>query len=671
MGPPHIIISGAPASGKGTICEYLIKDYNVVHLSTGDMLRDAIKAGTDVGLKAKSYIENGALVPDEVIVGVILDRLKEDDCIQRGWLLDGFPRTAEQAEALTGNGITCDVFIFLDVDDELLLKRVVGRRLDPETGKIYHLDYFPPPDDESILARLLHRADDTAEKFTVRIKAYHDNLPTILAFYDADLLPIKVTSADSTPTMIYAEIQHALIGRLNSSTAAHNHHDHIIPDHHSNGNVEVSVEAEADSTPVTASHTDHGNKDADAPSARSVPHTRAEEKALEKEIPIAEEKHYNAKTTADDKGASAKGVVEEDNKAEEKSGSVRAAPTAAAEEKSARLTATTTAEDKAHIVAPIAEHKAAVPAPAEEHKAATAVSTSTTTPATIDATTKSPRPPLAHDKPLRLIIAGAPASGKGTICAYLVKDLGLVHLSTGDMLREAIAAGTTVGLKAKVCVESGALVPDEVVIGIILDRLKQPDCAEKGWLLDGFPRTAEQADALVRHNITCDAFILLEVEDQFLLERVVGRRLDPETGKIYHLEYYPPPDDEAVLARLLHRADDTADKFQVRLAAYKDKLSGVLSHYHNNTLSIQITSETPDFIYDQVRSRLAQQLKATADAIDTPITPATAPFHAQGHEQEQSAESAKEAGEEAAPLTRVPTAARSLTRTVSGLCIVS
>merc|ERR1719182_1304040 len=158
-----IIICGAPASGKGTQCELLKEEYGVVHLSTGDMLREAVAQGTEVGTAAKGYMERGELVPDEVIIGIVKDRLAESDCKENGWLLDGFPRTEAQAIALEKAGILPKKVLFLQVPDEMLIERVVGRRSDPETGKIYHLKYSPPENDE-IAARLTQRADDTEEK---------------------------------------------------------------------------------------------------------------------------------------------------------------------------------------------------------------------------------------------------------------------------------------------------------------------------------------------------------------------------------------------------------------------------------------------------------------------------------------------------------------------------
>ncbi|GMH79834.1 hypothetical protein TL16_g08291 [Triparma laevis f. inornata] len=180
--PPKIIIAGAPASGKGTQCEIIKERYNIVHLSTGDMLRAAVKAGSEVGMKAKKQLEAGELVSDEVIIGVVKERLAQEDCQERGWLLDGFPRTLAQADALSAAGISCVSFVFLKVPDEILVERVVGRRTDPETGKIYHLKFDPPPTKE-IEERLTHRADDTEEKVKVRLKAFHENVNSIASCY--------------------------------------------------------------------------------------------------------------------------------------------------------------------------------------------------------------------------------------------------------------------------------------------------------------------------------------------------------------------------------------------------------------------------------------------------------------------------------------------------------
>jgi len=180
--PLKVIIAGAPASGKGTQCEIIKKNFDVVHLSTGDMLRAAVAAETKVGKLAKEFMDSGKLVPDEVIIGVVKDRLAEEDCQKKGWLLDGFPRTAAQADALAESGISADCFLFLDVPDSILVERVVGRRTDPETGKIYHMT-FSPPEDEEVLERLEQRSDDTEEKVKVRLEQFRNNVDAVKGSY--------------------------------------------------------------------------------------------------------------------------------------------------------------------------------------------------------------------------------------------------------------------------------------------------------------------------------------------------------------------------------------------------------------------------------------------------------------------------------------------------------
>lgn len=183
---PKIIIAGAPAAGKGTQCEVITAQLGVIHLSTGDILRAAVKEGSDLGKKAKEYMDSGQLVPDELITGVVVDRLQQPDCLEKGWLLDGFPRTRAQADALSKEGILPDCFILLDVPQEILVERVTGRRTDPETGKIYHMKYNPPPSE--IESRLVQRSDDTAEKIIVRYEEFKGHVESVKSCYEDKLI---------------------------------------------------------------------------------------------------------------------------------------------------------------------------------------------------------------------------------------------------------------------------------------------------------------------------------------------------------------------------------------------------------------------------------------------------------------------------------------------------
>ncbi|KAL2652527.1 hypothetical protein R1flu_020655 [Riccia fluitans] len=184
----------------------------------------------------------------------------------------------------------------------------------------------------------------------------------------------------------------------------------------------------------------------------------------------------------------------------------------------------------------------------------------------------------AMTKPLRIMIAGAPASGKGTQCELIVEKYGLTHISAGDLLRAEVAAGSENGKLAKEYMTKGLLVPSEIVVKMVIDRLSQPDAQENGWLLDGYPRSAEQAQALEVAGIRPDLFILLEVEDEILIGRVVNRRMDPVTGKIYHL-LYSPPENEEIAARLTQRFDDTEEKARVRLATHCANVEAVIGFY--------------------------------------------------------------------------------------------
>lgn len=180
----RMILVGPPGAGKGTQAARLVETYRIPHISSGDMLRAAVKDGTALGIEADRFMKQGKLVPDEVVIGMILERIARPDCAA-GFMLDGFPRTRPQAEALDAAmraaGVELDAVLVIEVPDALLEERAVGRRTDPETGAIYHLKYNPPP--REIAARLIHRKDDTVEAVTTRIQKYHSETAPVIPFY--------------------------------------------------------------------------------------------------------------------------------------------------------------------------------------------------------------------------------------------------------------------------------------------------------------------------------------------------------------------------------------------------------------------------------------------------------------------------------------------------------
>ena len=180
----NLILLGAPGAGKGTQAEKICEKYNIPAVSTGNIIREALKNGTDLGLKAKSYIDAGKLVPDDVVIGIIKERLAEDDCAN-GYILDGFPRTVPQAEALDRMGVKLDAVVSLEVDDETIVERMSGRRVCAKCGKTYHVNHNPSPLGDNCVCgeKLIIRADDAPEVVLSRLEVYHSTTEPLKNYY--------------------------------------------------------------------------------------------------------------------------------------------------------------------------------------------------------------------------------------------------------------------------------------------------------------------------------------------------------------------------------------------------------------------------------------------------------------------------------------------------------
>jgi adenylate kinase len=180
-----IILLGAPGAGKGTQAQFLTKAFDIPQISTGDMLRAAIKAGSELGKLAKSFMDSGKLVTDEIIIGLVKDRITYDDC-KNGFLLDGFPRTVPQADALKAAGVAIDAVIEIDVPDSEIVKRMSGRRAHLASGRTYHILYNPPKidgKDDETGEDLVQREDDKENIVLDRLSVYHDQTQPLIAYY--------------------------------------------------------------------------------------------------------------------------------------------------------------------------------------------------------------------------------------------------------------------------------------------------------------------------------------------------------------------------------------------------------------------------------------------------------------------------------------------------------
>jgi adenylate kinase len=419
-----LILFGPPGAGKGTHAPKIVEQYKTPQLSTGDMLRDAVAAGTEVGLKAKAVMESGGLVSDEIVVGIIKDRIEQPDC-HTGFILDGFPRTVAQAQALDAMLMEkkekVAKIIEFNVPDEVLTERICGRWIHKASGRSYHVDFAPPksykpgagaPSAENMLddesgEPLMQRADDTAEALTKRLEQYHAQTVPILEHYATSCYVAKI-NANQDMGLVWKDIE-AVLGRM------------------------------------------------------------------------------------------------------------------------------------------------------------------------------------------VMILFGPPGAGKGTHSPNIVEKMNAPSLSTGDMLREAVAAGTDVGLQAKAVMESGGLVSDEIVVGIIRDRILAPDCAF-GFILDGFPRTLEQSKALdamlAEKKERVKKVLEFQVPDEVLTERICGRWIHKGSGRSYHTKFAPPKSydgvsppsvenmlDDETKEPLMQRADDNEAALGKRLNQYHEQTIPILDHY--------------------------------------------------------------------------------------------
>ncbi|MEH7887208.1 adenylate kinase [Bacillus sp. JJ1609] len=215
----NLVLMGLPGAGKGTQADKIVVKYNIPHISTGDMFRAAIKEGTELGLKAKSFMDKGELVPDEVTIGIVRERLSKDDC-GKGFLLDGFPRTVAQAEALdtmlADLDKKIDFVINIDVDQSILMERLTGRRICKNCGATYHL-VFNPPSEEGVCDRcggeLYQRADDNAETVQNRLDVNIQQTKPLLNFYE-DKGYLRNINGQQDIDKVFADIEE-LLGGLN------------------------------------------------------------------------------------------------------------------------------------------------------------------------------------------------------------------------------------------------------------------------------------------------------------------------------------------------------------------------------------------------------------------------------------------------------------------------
>tara|TARA_R110002072_G_scaffold51389_1_gene137869 strand:- start:58985 stop:59641 length:657 start_codon:yes stop_codon:yes gene_type:complete len=218
---------------------------------------------------------------------------------------------------------------------------------------------------------------------------------------------------------------------------------------------------------------------------------------------------------------------------------------------------------------------------------------------------------------VKIILLGAPGVGKGTQAQFIVEKYGIPQISTGDMLREAVKAGTELGLRAKEVMDKGELVTDEIIIGLVKDRIAEPDCAN-GFLFDGFPRTIPQAEAMVAAKVDIDCVLEIQVPDNEIIQRLSGRRVHVDSGRIYHIQYNPPKvagKDDETGDDLVQRKDDEEGTVIERLRVYREQTEPLVKFYQdlsaasNGSVMYQAIEGVGST--EEIKSKISDALKAS------------------------------------------------------------
>ncbi|OQS07973.1 adenylate kinase, partial [Thraustotheca clavata] len=593
--PPKLIICGPPAGGKGTQCEKLVQQYGVVHLSTGDMLRSAIAANTETGLKAKAFMDRGELVPDELILDTIIDRLNQPDCTAKGWLLDGFPRNESQARSMVNFGIIPDMVLVLEVSDEEVIKRISGRRVDISTGKTYHITFNPPPSD----VKAIQRSDDNESTVKIRLKTYHLNVSAVLKVFsplanvsyfhqsssteitkamfraiDVSRAKIDVEGNAFIMTLFCMEMPYQTCASsfLRYAFSLYQHKEYCLitlpptarpPTFVSNF---TFIPARPTSTYSHVLYLLHRDAltfiDPSPTDIIRVTRFRMTEQcdqlgALVEYLPPS--------SIADLENEMALAGEEDDIDIEDNPKHIifvarlhGVVIAVASLTRDHEVTSNLKHHFDVEQYVVLTHHRAKDQAilshfllnpvytiagqfilkEVMRYFRKTCIFVSVPYHGHVSALVQETFILAPHRR--QVVMKDVPKDEQPSAVERLTSNA--LYFFTKRLFSEPkCIVSSEMGLKAQSFMEAGELVPDELIVQVILERLQQPDCITKGWLLDGFPRTKSQAQAMLAQGIFAHLVIVLDVPDEEVVTRISGRRIDIDTGKTYHLTFNPPP----------------------------------------------------------------------------------------------------------------------------------
>lgn len=530
--PTVVFVLGGPGSGKGTQCAKIVKHFDFVHLSAGDLLRAERQSGSADAELINNYIQQGKIVPVEITVNLLKKAIQSASAIGRThFLVDGFPRNQDNLDgwekAMAGE---CEVPFVLSTD---LSEAVMEQRL---------------------LGRNEGRSDDNIETIRKRFKVFNDEtMPVLKTFEEKGRL--RRVDASASVQRVFENVCDIFAEFHMQTTYAFIKPDAFpqaskILNHIREAGFEILAKTTLTLTDQQAStfYAEHASKPffpgmkqfmTSGPCIALALRARNAQKLWRKVL----------------------GPTDSDKARQQAPGSIRA------------LYGTNGQKNACH-------------------------GSDSLSSANRELNLMFPNNSFTNKLGPRIIIAGGPACGKGTQSELIVKRFGVVHISTGDMLRDAVKAGTELGLQAKEKMESGQLVSDDLIIGITKQKLETFAAVKLGFLLDGFPRTGVQAQAMIDNGINADFFLLVDVPDEELVTRVSGRRLDPVTNKIYHLKYNPPPKD--IEGRLTQRADDTEAKIRVRIGDFRKNIDAISGFFKNIRSDVNGVGKPPSEVFESI-----------------------------------------------------------------------
>lgn len=540
--PQVVFVLGGPGAGKGTQCERIVKNYGFVHLSAGDLLREERTRGNETGQLIDTYIKEGKIVPVEITVRLLKKAM--EDSVARGkanFLIDGFPRNQNNLEGwiqVMGEYADVKFVLMFDCSEQVMEARLLER------------------------GKTSGRTDDNIETIRKRFRTYVEETMPVIQHFEK-LGKVRKVNAEKEVDAVYQETAQyfeQFIAPIQTTYAF------IKPDAVKSGYEKSVLQAIRDEgfeiveqrrllLPTDLAQTFYMEH-------RGRPFFEGLVKFMTSGPVVA---LGLRKQNAVKAWREALGPTNVDVARQTHPWSIRARFGASAGENACHGSdSLESANRELELLFPGSLHK--------------------------------------NHIGKRIIISGPPAAGKGTQCEYIKAKYGVVHISTGDILRAAIKEKSTlISKEVEETMKSGGLAPDETVIALVKARLEKQDCVARGWLLDGFPRTPAQAKALTDLGIKAHKFILLEVPDAVIADRVTGRRMDPVTQSIYHVKFNPAPAD--VADRLIQRADDTEEAIKTRLQNYHANIDSVRNFYNEILVAVDGGS-AKEQVFEQVLKSL-------------------------------------------------------------------